>query len=355
MIQIFNYTLTNQSEEIADIHIDGEIVDAPTQDFMKMYWGDETSTSFKSFRNQIEDCKAKTLNIYINSPGGHVGDAMAMHDYLTELENRGIKVNRIGRGIIASAATYLLMAEGSAMTENSLLMIHNVQMFVGGDIVQCENQVKAGRKFNDLIRDMYVNKTGKPKETIASWMNKETWFNSEEAKQNGFISKKLPKAEFKNSIDVKQWPYQNKEILNTYNSFTLKNSEMDTSKLETAVENVFNKIFGNKKEIKLPDNAAKDFATEIVNALKPDLLTEDKIKEIVNKAVEKAIEEATEGDVEELGKTFVNKTEMDALKKEIINGLGGKTTGKETENKNDGKPAKKKNRFSGKTFYNESK
>ena len=121
-LQIFNFSLQNQTDGVVDIHIDGDIVDSPTQEIYRNFWGDETSVSFRSFRNQIESASPKSLNVYINSTGGHVGDAMAMHDYLNELAGKGVKINKIGRGIIASAATYLLVGENSSMTENSMLM-----------------------------------------------------------------------------------------------------------------------------------------------------------------------------------------------------------------------------------------
>lgn len=349
-LQIFNYAIQNQADGSADIHIDGDIVDSPTQEIYRNFWGDETSVSFRSFRNQIDALGVKTLNLYVNSTGGHVGDAMAMHDYLQELENKGVTINRIGRGIIASAATYLLLGKNSSMTSNSMMMIHNVQMMVAGDIAQCENQVKAGRKFNNIIRDFYANKTGKPAETITGWMNKETWFTAQEAKDNGFVSNIAGESKFTNSIKPELWPYQNTGILTTYNSFTIKNnSEMDFKKIEDAIENGFKKFFGNNKENKLPDNAAKDFATEIVNALKPELLTEDKVKEIANKAVE----DATADDVKTLGETFVNKTELEGFKNEIIKGIGNKSTGE--ENPKTPGASNPKNRFSGKTFFNEQK
>lgn len=349
-LQIFNYQMVNQADGSVDIHIDGDIVDSPTQEIYRNFWGDETSVSFKSFRDQIEQSGAKTINLYVNSTGGHVGDAMAMHDYLQQLESKGVTINRTGRGIIASAATYLLLGKNSSMTSNSMMMIHNVQMIVAGDIVQCENQVKAGRKFNDNIRNLYANYTGKPTETIASWMNKETWFTAQEAKDNGFVSNITEQATFTNSIKPELWPYQNTAILNAYNSFTIKNSEMDLTKIEQAIENGFKKFFGNnQKDVKLLDNAAKDFATEIVNALKPELLTEEKVREIANKAVE----EATADDVKTLGETFVNKTELEGFKNEIIKGIGNKTTG--DEGGKNAATSNPKNRFSGKTFFNEQK
>jgi ATP-dependent Clp protease, protease subunit len=350
-LQVFNYSVHNQIGGVLDVHIDGDIVDSPTQELYKMFWGDETSVSFKSFRDQISNAACQTLNVYVNSTGGHVGDAMAIHDYLEELESKGVVVNRIGRGIIASAATYLVMGNNSSMTANSMMMIHNISMVVAGSIDECENQVKAGRKYNNLIRDFYATKTGKPSETISGWMNKETWFNSNEAKLNGFVQNITGEVNFTNSIKAELWPYQNKDVLSIYNSFTNKNNEdMDIKKVTDAIENGFSKFFGNAlpKEFKLPDNAAKDFATEIANALKPDLLTEEKVTAMVNKAVE----EATAGDVEELGKTFVNQENFEALKTDLLKSIGNKST---TEAPEGAKVVNSKNRFANKTFFNEAK
>lgn len=349
-LQIFNFSIHNQIGGVLDVHIDGDIVDSPTQELYKMFWGDETSVSFKSFRDQIANSGCQVLNVYVNSTGGHVGDAMAMHDYMEELESKGVVVNRIGRGIIASAATYLIIGNNSSMTANSMMMIHNISMMVAGSIDECENQVKAGRKYNNLIRDFYSTKTGKPSETISGWMNKETWFNATEAKDNGFVQTITGQVEFTNSIKPETWPYQNTAVLSTYNSFTIKNTEdMDIKKVTDAIENGFSKFFGNSlpKEFKLPDNAAKDFATALVNSLKEEIPTEEKIIEIANKAVE----EATAGDVEELGKTFVNQENFNALKTDLLKSIGNKSVTEEKVVT----PVNSKNRFANRTFFTPAK
>ena len=158
-LSIFNYSIVNQNEGEIDIYVDGDIVDSPTLELYKEWFGDETSVSFKSLRDQIP-ANCKTLNLYVNSGGGHVGDAMAIHDYLVDLENKGVKVNRIGRGLVASAATYLVMGKNSTLSQNCLFMIHEVSGSAWGTVTEVENQVKTFRKFNDLIVDFYVGQTG---------------------------------------------------------------------------------------------------------------------------------------------------------------------------------------------------
>lgn len=378
LLTVFNYAIFNKNEGTLDVHIDGDIVDAPTQQLMQDWWGDETSVSFRSFRNQIEQASPKTLNLYVNSGGGHVGDAMAMHDYLQELEAKGVTVNRIGRGIVASAATYLVMGKNSSLSENSFFMIHNISMVAYGDINQVENQAKAGRKFNDRIRDFYAEKTGKPVETITAWMNKEKWFTAQEAKDNGFVENVTGEATYTNSIPADKWPFQNQAILNTYNSFIKNPTDMKfdmqalTNAVTEAVKNCFApKAEGQAQEAPKPEDIANAVSGAIANALKPledmdaviaeavqntmnatgegslresmlNMLREElartgegTVAEGIGNAVNAAVTKATEG--------FATKEQFTALEGEVANKLGN--AGGEKEEAGDRKVTNKRSFF----------
>jgi ATP-dependent Clp protease protease subunit len=298
---LFNYAISNKDDDTIDIHVDGEIVDAPTQQFMQDWWGDETSVSYRSFRNQIEKANPKTINLRVNSPGGHVGDAMAMHDYLEELEAKGVKVNRTGTGIVASAGTYLVMGKNSQLTDNCLFMIHNIQMVAYGDINQIENQARAGRKFNDLVTNFYVNQTGKPKETISAWMNKETWFTAQEAKDNGFVQNKTGSAPVSNSIKKEQWPFSNMAMLNTYNSFThSKSSNMKIENIKSAVLNALMESGIIKNSIKNDDVTLGKIANAIATAIEKEVSAG--LEEKVKNAVTAAVKNGGTGNIEEVVK-----------------------------------------------------
>jgi ATP-dependent Clp protease protease subunit len=217
--QIFNFRIQNASSGSVDVYIDGEIVDASTQEIYKLWFGDETSVSFKSFRDQLEASGASTFNIYINSPGGQVTDAMAMHDYLVDQRSKGKKVNTYGRGIIASAATYILMAGDSPeMSTNSWFMIHNVSGMAWGDVNEVERTANTLRKFNNAVRDFYSNATGIRKEDITKMMDAETWMTGEEAKNKGFVKQLSNEVSFTNLLSTDYWEYSNKDVLAAYNS-----------------------------------------------------------------------------------------------------------------------------------------
>jgi ATP-dependent Clp protease protease subunit len=363
-IQIFNYAVKNKSDDTLDVYVDGEIVDAPTQQILKDWFGDETSTSYKSFRNSIEQASPKVLNVYVNSPGGYVGDAMAIHDYLNDLERKGVTVNRIGRGIIASAGTYILMGNNSEMSKNSILMIHNISMVAAGSINEVENQVKAGRKFNDLIRDFYVDYTGNPPETISLWMNKETHMNAEEARDRGFVKKVTKDVAFTNAIPQEKWPFINTAILNTYNSFTKDNSNMDVKAITDHLNGLFNSFYEklvNKKDDEAAiKDAFREFSEGITNAIKENQQTPESIQAMVNASIQDAtkdfpttekvinsITEATKGIVT----VDVLKNELGEFKDGLIKSIGNKVI-KQTEGNGEVKKNKRvPNKIANNKYY----
>lgn len=359
-LPVFNFSIQNSSSDAMDIFIDGSIVDATTQGILKDWFGDETSTSYKSFRDTVNKSEAGTFNIYINSGGGQLVEAMAIHDLILELQDKGKTVNTIGRGIIASAATYILMAGKSpSMSSNSWLMIHNVSGYVFGDVNEIESYANTMRKFNNAANDFYQNATGLSKTVIANYMNQESWFTASEAKDKGFIKQVAGETSFKNSIQPDAWQFQNTAVLNAYNSFTHTNNSpfMDTTKITDAITNGFQNFM---EKLGLKDKSAdaqvqaamKTFSEGITNALKESketgvALTEDRVKEIVNEItngkeakeglaleIKNSVTEAmknvaTKEDVTEGLKNTVDKVsfkkEMDELTTSLINKIGGST------------------------------
>jgi len=214
----FSYKVVNKAEDTLDIYVDGIIVDAETQSILKNWFGDETSVSYKSFRDQVTKANPKTVNLFVNSDGGMVNDALAIHDFMVDLEGKGVTVNRKVRGLAASAATFLVMGNNSSMSENSWLMIHNVSGAVFGNVDEIERYAAFARKMNDQLVSFYTKKTGMSETDIQDMMNKETWMTAEEAKEKGFIDSIDGKVKFSNSIKPEHWQFNNTAVLNSYNS-----------------------------------------------------------------------------------------------------------------------------------------
>jgi ATP-dependent Clp endopeptidase proteolytic subunit ClpP len=349
--QVFNFSIHNSTEDVAEINIDGAIVDAETQAFFREWYGDDTSVSFKSFRDQIKSLNAKTYNIYVNSPGGLVTDAMAMHDLIVDMRNQGKQVNTIGRGIIASAATYILMAGNSSMSENSWFMIHNVSGYAWGDVNQVEQMAVTLRKFNDAARDFYAKATGKRKEDITKMMDAETWMTAEEAKQHGFVSSVSGKVNFTNAISREHWQFSNTAVLNAYNSACEKapyNSVIQNQidEMKKFFQDMGTNILNAIKGIKAPENNDHAALMNSIGEAVGSKITEaaDQVDNAVAEAVTNAVAQEVKNIDQKVADAVANAikplnqkiTDLEKVNKELEKDLeeliGNKTGSGQSEN-----------------------
>jgi ATP-dependent protease ClpP protease subunit len=341
--QVFNFSVQNSADDVAEINIDGAIVDAETQAFYREWFGDDTTVSFKSFRDQVKALNAKTLNIYINSYGGLVTDAMAMHDLIVDMRKEGKTVNTIGRGIIASAATYILMAGKSSMSENSW-----------GDVNQVEQYAGTLRKFNNAARDFYATATGKRKEDITKMMDNETWMTAQEAKDNGFVQEVSGKVNFTNSIPKEHWQFSNQAVFNAYNSACIQppsNSPISNQieDMKKYFQDLGNNILNAIKGIKAPENNDHSALMTSIGEAVGNKITEaaDQVDAAVSEAVSNATSEEVKKIDQKVSDAVANAmkplnekiTELEKangdLEKDITELKGNKT---KTENSGDHKP-----------------
>ena len=153
----------------------------------KDWWTGEGVTA-KSFKKDLEAVKnAKTLELYVNSPGGSVFEAQAIYNMLKRhgAENKIAYVE----GLAASAASFIIMAMDKVVVpKNSMIMIHKAMTGVYGnydDLLEVANLLD---KVDGLLVDIYVEKTGKTKEEINELMKNETWMTGEEAVEMGFAN-----------------------------------------------------------------------------------------------------------------------------------------------------------------------
>lgn len=341
-VQVFNFSVINKANDTIDIHIDGDVVDASTQAMIEAYFGDTVSVSYKSFRNEISKANAKTINVIINSPGGHVGDAMAIHDYLVDLRKNGTAVNTIGRGIVASSATLILLAgENPEMSANSWFMMHTVSGGIYGTVQQVENYAATMRKFNNSIRDLYASKSGLPVEEIDNLMEAETWLNATEAKDKGLISNVSGNESFSNAISEDQWNFNNKAILNSYNKFVkpVENNQFEDMKnfFKDLATNITNEVKNALKGFKPQDGTDNEaFINGLAAAVsKPfeSLDIETPVNEAVTNATQALVTRLDE--MEKVNNAMIKKNEE--LEQDILT-LRGKSTIDNNNNNGGTKP-----------------
>lgn len=124
-------------EKSADLFIYGAIVSG-------YKWRDEDVT-LSDFQKALDDLPTtvKTLNMYVNSPGGSVFVAIAMGNQLERKKSK-ITINAYVDGVAASAASFLIMkADNIYMYENTFLMIHKPMITLwSANAVECREQAE---------------------------------------------------------------------------------------------------------------------------------------------------------------------------------------------------------------------
>jgi ATP-dependent Clp protease, protease subunit len=100
------------------------------------------------------------IDLRLNSPGGSVFDAVAIHNAL--IRHEGIVTVWID-GIAASAASYIAMAgDAVVMPENAFLMIHDPTGLVMGTADDMRAMADALDKVKSSLVQGYAAKSGRP-------------------------------------------------------------------------------------------------------------------------------------------------------------------------------------------------
>jgi ATP-dependent Clp protease protease subunit len=148
------------------------------------WYGDEvTPKQFKKDLDALGDIKS--LNIYINSPGGDAFAGQAIHSILKR--HPAAKTVYID-GLAASIASVIAMVgDRIVMPKNALLMIHKAWVYVLGNADELRKIAEACDKVDLAILATYMEKTGRSEEEILPMMKDETWFTAEEALDAGFV------------------------------------------------------------------------------------------------------------------------------------------------------------------------
>lgn len=148
-------------------------------------WWEDT-VSAKSVLKAIDSMPASCtqLNVYVNSPGGDVFDAVAIYNLLKRVEaNITMHVD----GLAASAASLIVMAgDEIVMGINAMMMIHDPWSFALGNSAEMRKVADTLDTIRGTIVDTYVARTKQSWDKVSQMMLDETWINAEDCKTMGF-------------------------------------------------------------------------------------------------------------------------------------------------------------------------
>ena len=129
---------------------------------------------FAATLQYLEDCGVDTVNVRINSPGGSVMEGWSI---VSAIKNSKMEIHTFNDGLCASIAA-VIFASGDyrhAM-DYSITMIHNPS---GVDDSEVLNRIK------ESLITILENGSIYDKDELETLMDKETYFNAEEAKNAG--------------------------------------------------------------------------------------------------------------------------------------------------------------------------
>ncbi|CAH1230700.1 ATP-dependent Clp protease proteolytic subunit [Paenibacillus allorhizoplanae] len=167
----------NQTTDEADLYLYLEIAS---------WGGGFYAHSAKSFKGELDALgELKTLNVYINSPGGDVFEGVAIYNML---KRHKAHVNIHVDGLAASIASVITMAGDTIiMPSNAMMMIHNAWMYTAGNSKDLREAADMLDKVDTSIRQSYLTKAGDKlsEEDLITLMEAESWLTAQEAYDYG--------------------------------------------------------------------------------------------------------------------------------------------------------------------------
>ncbi len=133
----------------------------------------------------------KDISIYINSPGGSIYSGLAIYDTM-QFVKPDIATMCVG---VAMSMGSLLLAAGAkgkrALLPNSRVLIHQPSAGFEGQSTDIEIHAREILKIRERIDEIYAEHTGRPKEEVRKDMERDRFFNAEQALEYGLVDRVL--------------------------------------------------------------------------------------------------------------------------------------------------------------------
>lgn len=163
----------------ADVFIYGEITKYAWEEY-----GEVSSITFKSELDELGD-DVEVINLYINSPGGSVFEAMAI---IAMLQRHPAKIISHVDGVAASCASVIpMISEKVIMPANSLMMIHHAMTGAWGNAAQLRKAADDVERISQSMCQYYLDKAGEKldSDTLNEMLKEDTWLTAEQALEIG--------------------------------------------------------------------------------------------------------------------------------------------------------------------------
>lgn len=163
-------------------------------------------TTAKSFAADLKALgEVRSLNIFINSPGGSVFDGVAIFNQLARHKAR--KTVFVD-GLAASIASVIAMVgDEIVIAANGFMMIHEPWGLVIGTADEMRHMAVSLDKVRGSILDTYAERTGMAPNLLSEMMAVETWMDAEEAVDLGFADRVGVEAKMAARFDLSKYSH----------------------------------------------------------------------------------------------------------------------------------------------------
>lgn len=139
---------------------------------------------------------AAPIDVFINSPGGHVESGDTIHDMIRFVDVEA-PVRVIGTGWVASAGALIFLAgakERRFCLPNTRFLLHQPMGGVRGPAVDIDIEAREIVKMRERLNRLIARETGQPSEKIAVDTDRNYWMSAEEAIAYGMVTRVIASA-----------------------------------------------------------------------------------------------------------------------------------------------------------------
>lgn len=133
----------------------------------------------------------KPIDVYVNSPGGHVESGDTIHDMIRFVDGAS-PVRIIGTGWVASAGALIFLAgvkERRLCLPNTRFLLHQPMGGVRGPAVDIDIEAREIVKMRERLNRAIARETGQDYERVKRDTDRNYWMSAEEAIAYGMVSR----------------------------------------------------------------------------------------------------------------------------------------------------------------------
>lgn len=139
----------------------------------------------------LAGASTEPIDVYINSPGGHVESGDTIHDMIRFVDSVS-PVRVIGTGWVASAGALIFLAgarERRLCLPNTRFLLHQPMGGVRGPATDIDIEAREILKMRERINQIIARETGQPMERVERDTDRNYWMSAEEAIAYGLVSR----------------------------------------------------------------------------------------------------------------------------------------------------------------------